>query len=167
MRHEIDPVHCDAACIDVRRADLADIPDLLAIEEQSFATDRMTRRNFRYAIRHAKGVVFVAEAPDAGVRRRIAGYGVVGFHGGTRLARLTSFAVAPRLRGHGIGRRLLAALEDAATAHGCSALRLEVREDNAAALALYGAAGYRCFGRYPAYYEDDTSALRLGKPLGG
>lgn len=181
MRHEIDPVHCDAACIVIRRGVAADIPALLAIEEQSFATDRMTRHNFRYAILKAKGVVLVAErqggersddwpedrsgnrASEAG--NRPVAYGVLGFHARTPFARLTSFAVEPASRGRGIARRLLAALEDAAAAHGCAGLRLEVRADNAAAIALYSAGGYRRFAVYPAYYEDDMTALRLEKPL--
>jgi ribosomal protein S18 acetylase RimI-like enzyme len=187
MRHEIDPVHCDAACIVIRRAIAADIPALLAIEEQSFATDRMTRRNFRYAILKAKGVVLVADCQvggcqvgdsqvgdwpggrqgdcASGIRSRPVAYGVLGFHAGTPVARLTSFAVEPDSRGRGIARRLLSALEDAAAAHGCAGLRLEVRADNAAAIALYTAAGYRRFAVYPAYYEDDMAALRLEKPL--
>ncbi|PWC32439.1 N-acetyltransferase [Azospirillum sp. TSO35-2] len=160
MRHEIDPVHCDAASAGLRPAEASDIPALLAIEEQCFPTDRMTRRNFRYAILQAKGVVLVADCQGCP-----AAYGVVGFHAGTRLARLTSFAVDPAHRGQGVARRLLAALEDAAAAHGCRAMRLEVRQDNAAAIGLYTAAGYRCFDTYPAYYEDDMAALRLEKPL--
>ena len=188
MRHEIDPVHCDAACIVIRRAIAADIPALLAIEEQSFATDRMTRRNFRYAIQKAKGVVLVADCQVGGrtddrlddrlgdspsdtgdspsdLGSRPVAYGVLSVHAGTPVARLTSFAVEPGFRGRGIARRLLSALEDAAAVHGCAGLRLEVRADNMAAIALYTAAGYRHFAVYPAYYEDDMTALRLEKPL--
>lgn len=165
MRHEIVPVHCDATRIGIRRAEPADIPALLAIEEQSFATDRMTRRNFRYAILKAKGVVLVADCGPPDVARQAVAYGVVAVHAGTGFARLTSFAVAPSHRGRGIARRLLPALEGAATARGATALRLEVRADNAAAIALYTAAGYRRFAVYPAYYEDDMAALRLEKAL--
>ncbi|MBK1841742.1 GNAT family N-acetyltransferase [Azospirillum sp. YIM B02556] len=165
MLHETDPVHCDATCIGIRRAETADIPALLAIEERSFATDRMTQRNFRYAIRKAKGVVLAAYRQGQNLERTPIAYGVVGFHAGTRFARLTSFAVAPGARGLGIGRRLLAALEEAAAVHGCSGMRLEVRADNAAAIALYTTAGYRSFAVHPGYYEDDMAALRLEKPL--
>ncbi|MCM8733589.1 GNAT family N-acetyltransferase [Azospirillum sp. A1-3] len=165
MLHESDPVHCDAACIRIRHAELADIAALLAIEERSFPTDRMTQRNFRYAIRKAKGVVLVAYRQVPNMEGPPLAYGVVGFHAGTRFARLTSFAVAPGNRGQGIGRRLLAALEEAAAAHGCVGIRLEVRADNAAAIALYIAAGYRRFAEYPDYYEDGMAALRLEKPL--
>ncbi|GLR78610.1 GNAT family N-acetyltransferase [Azospirillum oryzae] len=165
MLHESDPVHCDAAFIRIRHAELADIAALLAIEEQSFPTDQMTQRNFRYAIHKAKGVVLTAYRQVPNVGGLPLAYGVVSFHAGTRFARLTSFAVAPGNRGQGIGRRLLAALEAAAAAHGCRGMRLEVRADNAAAIALYTAAGYRRFAEYPDYYEDGMAALRLEKPL--
>jgi ribosomal protein S18 acetylase RimI-like enzyme len=170
MLHESDPVHCDATCIGIRHAETADIPALLAIEEQSFPTDRMTQRNFRYAILKAKGVVLVAYRQVPNVQGpplayRSSAYGVVGFHAGTPFARLTSFAVAPGDRGQGIGRRLLTALEQAAADHGGRGMRLEVRADNAAAIALYTAAGYRRFAEYADYYEDGMAALRLEKAL--
>ncbi|MBP2227476.1 ribosomal-protein-alanine acetyltransferase [Azospirillum agricola] len=139
---------------------MRDIPALLAIEDLCFPTDRMSRRNFRYAITHAKGAFLVAERAG-----RVAGYGVVGFHAGTRIGRLTSFAVDPGCRRLGIARRLLAALEDAARGHGCRAIRLEVRRDNTPAIALYTRTGYGVFGLYLQYYEDDMAALRLEKRL--
>ncbi|MBP2298524.1 GNAT family N-acetyltransferase [Azospirillum picis] len=158
MRHETDPVHCDAASIAIRRAETADIPALLAIEEQSFPTDRMTPRNFRYAIHKAKGMVLVADCQG-----RAAAYGVVAFRTGSLAARLTSFAVDPGRRNLGIARRLLAGLEEGAAVHGCTGMRLEVRADNLAALRLYASAGYRRFAVRPDYYEDGMTALRLEK----
>ncbi|WP_083897161.1 GNAT family N-acetyltransferase [Azospirillum sp. B506] len=71
----------------------------------------------------------------------------------------------PGNRGLGIGRRLLTALETAAATTGCRGMRLEVRADNAAAIALYTAAGYRRFAIYPDYYEDGMAAFRLEKLL--
>jgi ribosomal protein S18 acetylase RimI-like enzyme len=44
-------------------------------------------------------------------------------------------------------------------------MRLEVRPDNRAAVDLYRSAGYEPFGRYAAYYEDDSDALRMEKAL--
>lgn len=160
MRHEIAPVHCAATAIGIRRANCADIPALVSIEERSFPTDRMTVRNFRYAITRAKAVFLVAERGD-----RVAGYGLVALHAGTPIGRLSSFAVAPEHRLTGVARRLLAALETAAADRGCRSIRLEVRRDNGAAIALYHRAGYSVFGVYSDYYEDGMTALRLEKPL--
>mgnify|MGYP006197207747 CR=1 FL=1 len=42
-------------------------------------------------------------------------------------------------------------------------LRLEVRQDNAAANALYQAAGYRPLAALPGYYEDGAAGWRYGR----
>ena len=76
---------------------------------------------------------------------------------------MASLAVAPGLKG--VGRALLAALEAEAGAAGLETMRLEVRADNARAIALYRKAGYREIGRYETYYEDGESALRFEKAL--
>jgi ribosomal protein S18 acetylase RimI-like enzyme len=58
------------------------------------------------------------------------------------LLNLHDLAVAPGHRGKGVGRRLLAAVEDAARAAGCCKVTLEVRTDNLTAQKLYRALGY-------------------------
>ena len=47
-----------------------------------------------------------------------------------------------------------------------TSLRLEVRDDNARAIALYEKNAYRCIGRVDGYYEDGMAARRYEKPLG-
>ena len=53
------------------------------------------------------------------------------------------FGVVPRLRGRGLGRRLMAALVERARAAGLRRLSLEVLKGNAAAIRLYEQAGMR------------------------
>ena len=60
---------------------------------------------------------------------------------------------------------LLAAAEEYAKARGAVELRLEVRPDNARALHLYEASGYRSFARLGHYYEDGADALRMRRYL--
>jgi hypothetical protein len=60
---------------------------------------------------------------------------------------------------------LLTTAEALALEQGCSALRLEVRPDNQAAIRLYTQAGYRQFGEHADYYEDHAKALRFQKRL--
>ena len=85
---------------------------------------------------------------------------------GGKTARIYSLAVDPRAwparRRARIAARLRA-LRARATA--AIALRLEVRYDNAPAIALYEKLGYREFGRYPGYYADGAEALRFEKRL--
>jgi ribosomal protein S18 acetylase RimI-like enzyme len=59
----------------------------------------------------------------------------------------------------------MAAVEARALARGLCELRLESREDNAAALALYRRLGFAPFSRAERFYADGAPALRLRKPL--
>ncbi len=45
-------------------------------------------------------------------------------------------------------------------------MRLEIRVDNAASLALFSTRGYTVFGRHHDYYDDGADALRLQRGLG-
>jgi ribosomal-protein-alanine acetyltransferase len=146
----------------LRPARLDDIPALLRLEERAFTSDRLSRRSFTRMLTRAHAECVVAEADG-----RVAGYTLVLLRRSTSLARLYSIAIDPELRGRGIGRALLAAAERSAIEHDAAVLRLEVRSDNATAIALYQAAGFRPFGRYLDFYEDHGEALRFEKRLGG
>lgn len=145
----------------VRAATAADLDALVALELRAFSGDRMSRAQYRRHLASAGAAVLVAEAPG----EELLGSALVFFRSGSTLARLYSIASAPAARGRGIGTQLLAAAEDAAHGRGCRALRLEVRVDNAAAIALYERAGYRRIGRYADYYEDGADAWRYEKGL--
>lgn len=144
----------------VRPAGVADIPALLRLEAGAFGGDRLTRRSFHHLLTRAHAFCLVAEQDAA-----VAGYALVLLRRGTSLARLYSFAVAPARQGAGVGRTLLHAAEREAVARHALVMRLEVRPDNSAAIALYRAAGYRQFGRHMDYYEDHAEALRFEKRL--
>lgn len=147
--------------VGLRPAGSEDVDALKNLEDRCFETDRLSRRSFRRFIAAGSATCLVAEGPDG----EPAGYALVIYRAGTALGRLYSIAVAPPLRGRGCAGRLLAAAEEAAFARGCVELRLEVRADNAAAIALYRARGYREFGRFRDYYEDHEEAVRLRKRL--
>ena len=133
---------------------------LLAIEDAAFPGDRLTRRNFRHAVASPSIVSLVAE-----VDGRLAGYVLVETRRNARVARLSSIAVAPGASRSGSGRRLAEAAERAVRERDCDRLRLEVRADNARAIALYEKAGYRRTGRERRYYEDGEAALKFEKAL--
>ena len=139
-----------------RTATLEDLPALVALEEQCFTSDRLTPRSFQWMISRAHGQLLVAEQ-----QAQVLGYALVLFHRGTSLARLYSLAIAESARGLGLGKRLLQRMEACALAHDCAYLRLEVRTDNPAAIALYERNGYRRFALVPDYYQDHADALRL------
>jgi len=143
----------------LRRGAISDLIALEALEQRAFSTDRLLRRSFRQFLTSPNAALLVA-----GVGRNLSGYALVLFRSGSDMARLYSLAVDPQHRGHGSGSMLLAAAEGAARSRGCRVMRLEVREDNAAA-RLYHRHGYRKVKRIARYYEDGSAAFRLQKPL--
>ncbi len=74
---------------------------------------------------------------------------------------LLDLGTAPAFRRRGVGRALLAALLAQARSRRASAVYLEVRPSNAAALSLYRAAGFTDLARRPRYYPDGEDALLL------
>lgn len=155
------------AVITVRPARREDIPELLALEQASFSTDRLGRVQFRRFIGSATASVLVARegAGQALPGGRLAGYVLLLFRAGSSKARIYSIAVDVACRGLGVGVRLLLAAEETARRRGCDVMRLEVRPDNTAARAMYERHGYVAFGSYAGFYEDGSDAMRLQKRL--
>lgn len=145
----------------IRPATLADLDAVEALEDLVFESDELSRRSLRYYIGSPTARFIVAEH-DAG----IAADAIVAFRRLSAVARLYSIAVRPELAGRGLGRQILTACESIVRERGRSALRLEVRSDNEAAIRFYEAAGYARFGTYPDYYEDGTAASRYEKLFG-
>ncbi|UPG90159.1 GNAT family N-acetyltransferase [Luteibacter aegosomaticola] len=149
------------AAVRVRRAEVSDLDDLVALEEATFDTDRLSRAQYRKHLDSETAQVLVASANH----RRFLGTAVVFYRKGTTVARLYSIATKPQARGKGVGSALIEAAEEAARLRGCRALRLEVRKDNGVAIRLYERMGYRHIGEYAKYYGDGADALRLEKAL--
>ena len=85
-------------------------------------------------------------------RGEVAGY--AGMHGICGEGHITNIAVAPDMRRRGVARALLDALLAHAHEHEFTLLTLEVRASNAAAVALYEAAGFYVAGRRKQYYDN-------------
>ena len=85
-------------------------------------------------------------------------------------AQLSGNFIAPWARGHGLARRLVIVVEDAARAAGFTILNLDVRDTQTAAIQLYESLGYVRWGTHPAYARVDGREI-LGhyyfKRLGG
>jgi [ribosomal protein S18]-alanine N-acetyltransferase len=144
----------------VRRARRSDLDALIALELRCFRGDRLSARQYRFHLASNRAWLGVAGRDEV-----LEGSALVMFRADTRAARLYSIAVDPVARGAGLGLALLRAAERAARARGADEMRLEVRADNRAAIALYEREGYARFGRRRRYYEDGADALRFAKPL--
>jgi ribosomal protein S18 acetylase RimI-like enzyme len=75
-------------------------------------------------------------------------------------AHLTTSFVAPWARGHGLARGLLAAVEQEAGTCGYVILKLDVRETQSAAIALYESRGYVRWGVDPYYAQVEGKVIR-------
>ncbi len=76
-------------------------------------------------------------------------------------AEIHLIAVDPTLRRSGLGTALLEHAVAAWKSAGATEGWLEVRADNAAAIALYRKTGFQEAGRRRAYYRDGTDAVRM------
>ncbi len=144
----------------IRAARPDDVEGLLGIEREAFATDRLTRRKLRHLMTRGNAALLVAD--DAG---EVAGYALLLFRRGLRSARLYGVAVRAGRRRAGLGRKLLAAAERLAAGRGCRSLRLEVAQDNKAAVKVYERNGYDRTSALEDYYEDHRPAWRYVKAL--
>ncbi|MEO6926299.1 MAG: GNAT family N-acetyltransferase [Rhodanobacter sp.] len=149
------------ATVRIRRAGISDLDDLLALEQQAFDGDRMSRAQYRRHLDSDSARVLVASA----AQHRFLGAAVVFFRTGSRVARLYSLASHPEGHGHGIGTALINAVEVMASRRHCRVLRLEVRCDNRRAIVLYERLGYQRIGQLAAYYEDGADGWRYEKVL--
>ena len=102
------------------------------------------------------GVLLLARADD-----QPAGLGGVR-HLDTEVAEVKSMYVSPPFRGTGLGRRILARLDEIALEHGCTAIRLDTSDYLTPAVGLYRSAGYR---EVPAYNQNPKADLWFERSL--
>lgn len=147
----------------VRAARDSDLPAIVTIELECFRSDPWPRESFEGFIDRAGVTFLVAEDPYR--QGAVCGYGVL-----MRAAdegEVLNLAVAGGSRGRGIGSALLRNLLESAKREGVRQVYLEVRESNAAALALYAAHGFAVAGRRRAYYQrpvEDALILQRVEP---
>jgi GNAT superfamily N-acetyltransferase len=83
-------------------------------------------------------------------------------HLDTEIAEVKSMYVAPAFRGAGLGRQILARLDEVALEHRCRAVRLDTSDYLTPAVGLYRSAGYR---EVPAYNENPKADLWFERAL--
>src|SRR6476619_1538810 len=103
--------------------------------------------------------VLVAEVDGAVVGHAVASIVV-------DVAELQRIAVTAAHRRTGLASELLAAVVALAAEGGAESLLLEVREDNAGALAFYAERGFTEIARRRRYYNDGATAAVLKKSVG-
>ena len=149
----------------IRPASEADIPDVVRIEQASFA-DPWSADSFVTSIGSERMRFLVADevARDTG-GPIMAGY-VIALVMATD-AEIADIAVAPKARERGVGGLLLDVMMLDLRKMGVESLYLEVRESNASARALYESRSFIQVGRRKGYYRlPAEDALILRRDLG-
>jgi ribosomal-protein-alanine N-acetyltransferase len=144
----------DAAPIDVRSMRAADVDVVAAIESEAFSSP-WSRQTFLDLISRPNLELLVMEHGSLG----IVGYAVLWCI--LEQGELANLAIVPHLRGQGLGTRLLAHTLEIAKGRGVEVVYLEVRESNAAALALYTRFGFTQVGLRRGYYDHPKEDARI------
>ena len=146
-----------------RRYTPQDFDQLYALEEACFQPPlRFGRGYMHQLVSSSDSATWIAE--DGGM----AGFGLVEWadESGQIVGYIQTLEVAPDRRGQGVGGELLRLMEDSARAADAQGIWLHVDAENASAIRLYEAQGYRCAGQKANYYARSRDALIYAKGLG-
>ena len=139
-----------------------DVEPVVDLERTLFGATAWTAEAFWSELAHPDSRTYlVAEGPDGAL------LGYAGVMAGGADADVQTIAVAPAAQGRGLGGTLLEALVEAARGAGATSLLLEVRADNAPAIALYERHGFDRIAVRRRYYQPgdiDAWVMRL-RPL--
>ena len=145
-----------------RAATQADVPAIVEIERTSFG-DPWSEETFRDLLRLRQAIFLVA---TEGLPESVCGYVIAAVI--TDEAEVLNLAVAGQSRRRGVGGRLLDAGLGMIREQGAREVFLEVRESNAAAIALYTSRGFAALSRRARYYRNPVEdALVLRQAIEG
>lgn len=142
----------------IRRMTVEDCEQVAEIEAVSFSMpwslqafkETVSLPGYRYLVAEEDG--------------RILGY--CGFLCVLEEAEIPNVCVSAEVRGRGIGKALMTALEQEAKTVGASVLYLEVRQSNVPARKLYSSAGFEEIGLRKNFYEQPKEdAILMSKTL--
>jgi ribosomal-protein-alanine acetyltransferase len=131
------------------------------IEKQCFQREAFTKQQIAFLLTDYNAVGLAAR-----VNGEIAGFviGRIDIVRNMPFGHILTVDIAPSYRRRGIAQKLLREIEAIFKEKGVKECRLEVREDNAAALNLYQKLGYKKVGKLEKYYGD-AHGLYLEKAL--
>jgi ribosomal-protein-alanine N-acetyltransferase len=134
--------------METRLAALDDASLLAALHAESFGDAKWTADQFAESLELDTTIAWIVEenhSPQGFILCQIAG----------EEAEILTLCIRPSARRHGLGLRLLQALDYASREKNARFIFLEVAVDNRAALTLYEKVGYRISGRRARYYKRD------------
>jgi ribosomal protein S18 acetylase RimI-like enzyme len=120
--------------VEIRKALISDLKEIVEIEYASFDVDSFSKRQFKYLLMHA--IFYIAEN-----NKQILGYYILLTKKRSKKIRLYSIAVHPNARGKNVGQVLMHHLINVAKEMHYPCISLEVRENNNQAIQLYKSLG--------------------------
>lgn len=150
------------AHIQIRKMNKSDIPLVQIIERSSF-TDPWAWETLDEAVSLFSETVFVAEKTGS-----LLGYIICGVEdtGEERYGHICSLAVALDNRRAGVGTALVRMAEKATMVQRATAMQLEVRVSNKAAIQFYTGLGYEPVFQICGYYADTEDAIVMMRWFG-
>ena len=145
----------------IRAATPADVEAITELERQNLGADAWSAGLVAQGV---TGTLPTIRYLVAEVDGEIVGHAVTSIV--ADIAELQRIAVDDTHRRTGLATELLDAVITAARAEGADRLLLEVRDDNAGAVAFYAARGFVEIDRRPRYYRDGATAIVMRLPLG-
>ena len=147
--------------IKVEDASLRLLDELCEIEELCFKEEAFSKQQISYLLTDYNCISLVAR-----VDNKIAGFiiGAIEMQRSFLVGHILTLDVAPAYSRRGAAQKLLQMIETLFKQKGAEECRLEVREDNVAALSLYKKLGYKVVVKLEHYYPT-AHGLYLKKSL--
>jgi len=147
--------------IKVEDASVKFLDKFYEIEKQCFQREAFTKQQIAYLLTDYNAIGLAAR-----VNSEIAGFAIarVDIGRNASFGHILTVDITPAYRRKGIAQKLLHEIEAIFREKGIKECRLEVREDNVAALNLYQKLGYKKVGKLEKYYGK-AHGLYLQKTL--
>ncbi|MDX5418063.1 MAG: GNAT family N-acetyltransferase [Hymenobacteraceae bacterium] len=144
--------------ITIRKAELADLRPIKAIDQLLFGADSYPLFVLRQFYDISSDYLLVAEISGEVVGYMLANYDQLKSQGW-----LLSLGVLPTHRGKRIGEKLMAACMGQMESQGVATLYLTVHPDNAAGIGIYTRLGFEVQETLPDYYLDNSPRLLMSR----
>lgn len=137
------------------------LEELYEIEKQCFKKEAFSKQQISYLLADYNSIGLIARVED-----KIAGFIIarIDVEREMPVGHIMTIDISPSFQRRGIGTRLMLEVESLFKQKDVLECRLEVREDNVAALTLYLKLGYLKVGVLEGYYGK-TNGLYLRKTL--
>ncbi|MBS7621562.1 ribosomal protein S18-alanine N-acetyltransferase, partial [Candidatus Bathyarchaeota archaeon] len=142
--------------VKIEDASIIHLDRLFEIEMECFKSEAFTKQQIAQLLQNQNCISLIAKENN-----KIIGFviGMVYVEDDVLTGHILTIDVSPSHRRKGVGIKLLLELEKIFRIKHVKISRLEVREDNIAALSLYQKLGYRKVGKLHHYYGDAHGIL--------